>query len=46
MQDDLLFGFLTVKETLILASHFSFGPHATEADKNVLVKEIITVSID
>lgn len=40
-QDDLLFGHLTVKETLTLAAHFALGSSKNPAEKASLVTSVI-----
>lgn len=40
-QDDLLFGHLTVSETLLLAAHFALGSSITPAEKATLVTSIV-----
>lgn len=42
-QDDLLYGYLTVTETLLLAAHFMLAPSTPYADKVKLVHGIIKV---
>lgn len=41
IQDDLLFGHLTVHETLLLAAHFALGSGATAKEKEALVGSVI-----
>lgn len=41
LQDDLLFGHLTVQETLTLAAHFALGSGATAAEKGALVATVV-----
>jgi ABC-type multidrug transport system ATPase subunit len=41
LQDDVLYGFMTVRETLLLAAHFNLGPQATYAEKEAVVASII-----
>lgn len=41
IQDDLLFGHLTVQETLTLAAHFALGSGATAAEKGALVGTVV-----
>jgi len=41
LQDDLLFGHLTVSETFFLAAHFSLGSSITPAEKAKLVTSIV-----
>jgi ABC-type multidrug transport system ATPase subunit len=40
-QDDLLFGHLSVSETLVLAAHFALGSSITPAEKAKLVASIV-----
>lgn len=40
-QDDLLFGHLTVSETLVLAAHFALGSSITPPEKAKLVRSIV-----